>query len=856
MPTEPASLSRHPWLELLLADPEKECKKLLDRVADVGAYSRAEPHDILRMLVGDLDGDDPIIMALDKGFLAWLEAARQDRPASDRAKNLHALKAVDAFRAISAVSGPVLLDDLWKNYIAYYHWADSNSTSVIDLRYEFLSMLSQSQARLREAKRDRTPMWLTLCGNAGRSVPDRYLDIGLIGLRRATRLPPAEQEGIAISPEEYGMIGLGKWVENRLQRDVGNDLARKWAVIKLSYPHTNAFWKNAFERLLLPRDPNLTSPVLKNWAGALGFVSPTAAPHATNSEDAVPELKSGQNWKTTKQAIYIQIAGQIRRVMSGGPTRKLAIAVTKLGNDALHHKSAGTEAAVVALELAMVGLTWEPQNAYCWSLWRDALATAGDYAGAETIGLEGARRNPGNPAMWTGLTKLWMSRAIQRRNLNGGSDEEARSLLKRAADVLGNTWQRSGNAFALTMGATALSRLGDAKTAKKLLQPFVDKVDIANERDIPKDWNSKDVAVVRNLYSKFILLDRPGLNEFREVENLTRDTIVYSEKNNISEQIEFAQSILIRALIGINEPSKLNEAIDLCRILNTEASTELLGLLEREAQGEPSADGETNMSNLESSVFGPEFESGEGEDDVEFQYSDRQIGGNTMIDAANSLVESVSIIAAPLRDIFVSKAIAPTDSKIDAGSSLPSVGQSLPSLIGSLDPDFQSKSRINVESLSYFSKLFARAIDPDEHPYENNEWDAFTSFMLKGFQPWNSVHDPSIGFPSSTTSFALALTSAIHLRDREQMMRLADCFPQEDIVCKLAVARANSDPDAILKIVASHKRQANAAGSTLGSASRAVVSMITKDSVDAFMGKDDQILPLALASTFDIPLAA
>jgi hypothetical protein len=84
------------------------------------------------------------------------------------------------------------------------------------------------------------PHWLWICENAGGTLPDHYLGIGLLGLRRLL--------DIGISSELPWLTGLAWWADGR--RPSRDAFRAQWLALKFLHPRTPAHWRELVARVL------------------------------------------------------------------------------------------------------------------------------------------------------------------------------------------------------------------------------------------------------------------------------------------------------------------------------------------------------------------------------------------------------------------------------------------------------------------------------------------------------------------------------------------------------------------------------------------------------------------------------
>ena len=246
-PADPDAPPRHPWLANFERTPEAAFGDLLSGHADIGPLNRLDAPEAANVLFGRLAPDDPARRSLGWAILAWLERRRQETPPEDDASRRRWIRQVrDAFDIIALLQVPEAASALRRGFASWNAWvADLVMAPSRDARAGYWSMLAQTQALTRTVAPRLDPYglvshWLWICENAGGSLPDHYLGIGLLGLRR---LPDT-----GIDSELPWLTGLAWWADAR--RPSREAFRTQWFALKFLYPRTPARWRGLLARVL------------------------------------------------------------------------------------------------------------------------------------------------------------------------------------------------------------------------------------------------------------------------------------------------------------------------------------------------------------------------------------------------------------------------------------------------------------------------------------------------------------------------------------------------------------------------------------------------------------------------------
>lgn len=246
-PANPDAPPRHPWLATFEHAPEAGFRDLVTGHAAIAPLNRLDPPEAANVLFRDLPADDPARLSLGWAILGWLEKRRQETPPEDDRNRRRWIREVrDAFDIIALLQVPEAAIALRRGFASWNAWvADLVAAPSRDARAGYWSMLAQTQSLTRTAMPLLDPFglvshWLSICENAGGTLPDYYLGIGLLGLRR---LPD-----IGIGSELPWLTGLAWWADAR--RPTRDAFRTQWLALKFLYPRTPARWRELVGRVL------------------------------------------------------------------------------------------------------------------------------------------------------------------------------------------------------------------------------------------------------------------------------------------------------------------------------------------------------------------------------------------------------------------------------------------------------------------------------------------------------------------------------------------------------------------------------------------------------------------------------
>ena len=394
--------SHHPWLDEFLRDPVKGFGDLLAGYAKISPYERADPPDAARMLFGPLDPDHPARRALGPAILRWLDARRRDAPPERRplllrwvAEICETFAIVVALNVADAAAALRARRLLWGDWVARFCLSPSR-----DARGEFWRMLALTQPLLwksgqMSAASELAPIWWDMCRQAGDALPDRYLDIGLLGLRRLDDAPNGAEAPF--------VAGLAQWALARNPTDEA--FKAEWMALKPLYPRAPARWRTLVGRLLATKafqDREIEAPAW--WRVDTDFAPMAREDFRLSGErlrNPGPEACDGvlnrmfEPWTRVEPLIDGLMKSEHRFLSATGDSQFFVRTLHRLGAALIQPTSDAPHArARKAQALAREGIDWEPYDRHLWALWRDALLAGGAPEAAERVGWEAIRRDP------------------------------------------------------------------------------------------------------------------------------------------------------------------------------------------------------------------------------------------------------------------------------------------------------------------------------------------------------------------------------------------------------------------------------------------------------------------------------
>ncbi len=432
-------LSRHPWLERLIASPVQEVRALVEGDAVIHPFGRAEPSDAAATLFFGLAPDDPAAVAFDKGVLGALEFYRQQSVRLRGGEwDRNALAALDLMRVIQRLSPKNSVLDLHKRFSYWNNWVENIVVDRgLDLRREYWRCLALSQNIAAEdglEPRRLLPFWLNICGESGPRgrYDDLYLVVGLLGLRRL----PLDEDSSA--NEEASLFGLARWAV--AQHPTKKQFLREWRVLEGAFPRDPSFWTPLATKVIAEMENELfhqtkrtgiTFPAAQWWREEIDlgeiktreFAGAVSLPDLELVKAILSAIEKSRPFQTVKSPIETLIAQHQRYASRTGDTYYLVRTACNIGKSLLETNGDEPERrAEKARDLARLTLRFETFDVFAWSLWHDALVALGQLEAAELVAWEAVRRFPEDPQKRNQLA-LFLSK-------EKGDDRNAEALLR------------------------------------------------------------------------------------------------------------------------------------------------------------------------------------------------------------------------------------------------------------------------------------------------------------------------------------------------------------------------------------------------------------------------------------------
>lgn len=417
--------NRHPWLDSFVASPLEHLTQLISGRAAIYPFSRADSVDAARMLFGGLAPDDSARIALSGAILEWLDVARTLRPSAEPPVQQRDLRRIaDMFEITGTLELEGAAEQLRRQYVRWWAWVDGlPRRSARDPRAAYLRMLANTQACLRERFDDPdglSPLWLRICADAGRSLPDSYLNLGLAGLRK---LPQAANRG-----DSPWITGVAEWA---LANDpTAEQFLDVWRPLKRLYPSSRALLRRQVNSLLSQPAFNKAGVEPPGWWGADAEfphhqdpARPSFEPPARDLHEGLIEaLKGGRPFRMLEGRLKQLLEAHRLYASRSGDSDFLVKTFCNVGQKLIESGTDAHEERIRMAEmLARETLNHRPFHIYAWSLWRDALAAGGAYDSARDLGWEIVRRFPNDPVPRNVLAELM---------IEGGESSEALKLVK------------------------------------------------------------------------------------------------------------------------------------------------------------------------------------------------------------------------------------------------------------------------------------------------------------------------------------------------------------------------------------------------------------------------------------------
>jgi len=424
--------SRYSWLDDLVADPAKGFGDLLSGYAPIYPYTRADAPDAARLLFLGLAPEDPARAAVSSGALDWLEDwRRQPLPEKRPLLQNRIRMVVEAFEIVAVLD---LADVALALRQSYPKWLDWTGRMVLsssrDARAAFWSMLARTQRVVanRVTHPDGlAPLWMRLCREAGSgALPERYLDIGLLGLRR---LPGAIQRG-----DTPWIAGIAAWA---LARDPSEEeFLQVWQPFKGWHPTASPNLRKQVVNVLAQKpfkDAAIEFPAW--WTADPDVGAARSAPPARTLEPPSKEERENLLEKIGAGVPFAKLEPFLRKYVE-----RYRLYAERTGDDdcvrsfcniggALLRNPPAEEridCSLFAEELAREALSYRPAHVFAWGLWFKALVVRGALSAALALGWEKVRRFPDDPESRNQLSELLI--AMERTGdalqvVNGALDE-------------------------------------------------------------------------------------------------------------------------------------------------------------------------------------------------------------------------------------------------------------------------------------------------------------------------------------------------------------------------------------------------------------------------------------------------
>jgi len=411
----------HPWLAEFEKAPVEAFGELLSGYAKIFPYDRADAPDAARMLFGPLPADDPLLVALDHAATSWLEQRREGPLPGERPKLQRAIREIcEAFEIIALLGLADAATDLRRRFVVWNEWVARLVLSPArDARAEYWRSLALTQPLVAGASRGAEahglePLWYRLCRAAGGLLPKRYLDIGLLGLRRLR-----ESES---GSEVPWVGGLAQWA---LAQDPSeSEFKAEWLALKALYPRSPQRWRALVARLLSTATFAHVEPPAwwgfdTDFAQLKREINPT---HRASLQSPLPAeahsliARFGEPFVNIEPRINALFERHRRFVSQTGDAQYFVRAIDAVGRALIGRAGDAPHArAGKAQLLAREGLSWKPYDTILWSLWRDALAADGLIEAAELVAWEKLHRVPTDPEGYNQLAGL-LARQPKRRD--------------------------------------------------------------------------------------------------------------------------------------------------------------------------------------------------------------------------------------------------------------------------------------------------------------------------------------------------------------------------------------------------------------------------------------------------------
>lgn len=420
-------LPRHPWLDELLADPQRAVSDLFSGRADKYPYARQRDAEFLRQVLPQREGLEREYDVLESGLLNWLvERRREDWKARTRlGLSAYVMALIEALAAVQMLELPRVAQALREQHNAYLRWLEPlRMGRAADPALE----LWRSHALLPGDHRF-LPQWMRFCIEAKNTRPETYLTVALQGLRE---LP---NHGDATLNLRYILRGLAeRYLANRANDGADKEFKFNLSALRGAYQRPPQDWREWWDDALngLTRDEaDAVRDLLDERAEPKKYKPEQKQARALYSDssrfpDRAKELSSALKSREPVAKLWPRIealiADTLKHCNKTGESYYFTLSYHNLGNLVL--KRAREYAAHLLLWLPDA-LQWKPDDPYLWMLWAQCLEAIDSEEQAEWVYWEMGRFFPNHEHSRVELARLLMR---QQRN------EEALALLREAAD--------------------------------------------------------------------------------------------------------------------------------------------------------------------------------------------------------------------------------------------------------------------------------------------------------------------------------------------------------------------------------------------------------------------------------------
>jgi len=397
-PTYPQE-HRHPWLATFLQDPRDGLASLLSGYADIFPFTRTDAPDAARLIFAALPKNDPARFALDEAASAWFEdTRRRTLPAESSVRQVRAREIVEAFEIVSELELVGTAKLMREQYVRWANWVEQYSlTSSRDARGAFWEMLARTQVAIGSSSRNPdslVPLWLELCRSAGGALPERYLQTGILGLRR---LPAATERG-----DVPWVAGLAAW--GLAQDPTSEKFLQYWLPLKRLYPSSPGTWRKQIRNALQQRpfrEAGIEPPAW--WGADPDFRNLRSSPGVGTIELPSKEALTSLTADIATGTKFPELVRRLDKLSEGhrnfaersGDDYFLARTFCNVGSALIKIEDEEIfERSRYAESLAREVISYQPFDLFAWSLWRDTLVARGELRSAATLSWEMVRRFP------------------------------------------------------------------------------------------------------------------------------------------------------------------------------------------------------------------------------------------------------------------------------------------------------------------------------------------------------------------------------------------------------------------------------------------------------------------------------